>query len=142
MKLSEGFDTSGGSRIIVQNPSVSQVKEPPKIVQRMEEKKNEHNVADYINGDDRHATEKGVPPTHLCESNTDTEKHKNSADGKQQPSKIMSDESKAAVSNQMEIPATDKEGIENQIIQGGQNTQKSMESETSHEEEKKVVAKK
>uniref|UniRef100_UPI003AAEDC2F remodeling and spacing factor 1 n=1 Tax=Centroberyx gerrardi TaxID=166262 RepID=UPI003AAEDC2F len=133
MKLSEGFDKSSAGSIIVQNPSVPQVKEPPKVDEISEETKKEtkKSVNDHVNGEAQHATEKGLHST-LCESKKETEIQGKSADGKEQPTKLIADESKAAEASEKKVPSIDEDGIKDKK-DGASNTEKSVEVVTSHQ---------
>ncbi|XP_051257279.1 remodeling and spacing factor 1 isoform X2 [Dicentrarchus labrax] len=69
MKFSEDFEKN--SPIIVQNPSVSQVKEAPKADSAPEQTK-KASVNDHVNGEVQPTLEKGLQ-SHLCESLKDKE---------------------------------------------------------------------
>lgn len=133
MKLSEDFDKSNSSSIVVHNPSIPQVKEPPKVDELSEERKKEQSVNDHVNGDSRQAADK-VFHSHLCESNKETETRRNSVDGKEQPAKLNADESKAEGVREKEVPRTVEDGIKD-LKDGAGDREKSMEVVTSDQAE-------
>uniref|UniRef100_A0A667YC53 Remodeling and spacing factor 1b, tandem duplicate 1 n=1 Tax=Myripristis murdjan TaxID=586833 RepID=A0A667YC53_9TELE len=133
MKLSEDFDKSNSSSIVVYNPSIPQVKEPPKVVEISEERKKEQSVNDHVNGDSQQAADK-VFHSRLCESNKETETRRNSVDGKEQPAKLNADQSKAEDVREKEVPSTVKDGIKD-LKDGAADREKSMEVVTSDQAE-------
>ncbi|XP_056140215.1 remodeling and spacing factor 1 [Lampris incognitus] len=127
MKLSEDFGKTSGGSIIVQNPSVSQVKEPPKAEKTSEETKKGQTLADHINGDAQNTSEG------FCESHKATEIQKNTFDGNKQPAKVILGERKNADASEKKESSMEEDGNkgeENKVS----NTEKSIDVAMSCQE--------
>ncbi|XP_076017341.1 uncharacterized protein rsf1b.1 [Genypterus blacodes] len=107
MKFTEEFEKNIAGTIILQNVSVSQVKEPTKVETASEQTKKALSVNDHINGDDQHRPEK-IVHSNLSES---TEKQSNSADGKGHTTEPVASDSKCVEAQEKEVQSTSEEGI-------------------------------
>uniref|UniRef100_A0A3Q3KMT3 Remodeling and spacing factor 1b, tandem duplicate 1 n=1 Tax=Mastacembelus armatus TaxID=205130 RepID=A0A3Q3KMT3_9TELE len=120
MKFSEDFEKSSG--IMVQNPSVSQVKEAPKADVSPEQTKKAESVNDHVNGEIHTASEKDLP-SDLSES------LKDASDYKEQTSETAG--VKSVKVTESDSPSTDKEGKKDEDETG--SAEKVPEAVTSHQ---------
>ncbi|XP_070773311.1 remodeling and spacing factor 1 [Enoplosus armatus] len=125
MKFSEDFEKNSG--IIVQNPSVPQVKEAPKADSTPEQTKKAQSVNDHVNGEVQPTSEKGVQ-SHSSES------LKDAAADKKQTTEAAAGESAEARAN--DSPSTDKEDVNDKKDEAG-SAEKVAEGVASHQADKK-----